>query len=200
MWENSIIREADVPPAEIMANPENWRAHPIFQRDVLLELLDDVGWVDSVVVNERTGRLIDGHLRVKIALERGEDTIPVTFVDLSEDDERLALAMLDPVAEMALIDRDRATVLAEAFAGRSGKGRQVIDALIRRPAVLDMKNSRRSVNRPTAADLTEIPCSIGPYRFKIPVAEYRAWAEALMQSGNGTRDGANAELRRRLKI
>jgi hypothetical protein len=64
-------------------------------------MLDEVGWVQDIIVNEQTGNLIDGHLRVDLAIERGEPSVPVVYVDLSEDEERLVLASLDPMAGMA---------------------------------------------------------------------------------------------------
>ena len=70
----------------------------------LAGVLDEVGYIATVLVNRRTGRLVGGHLRVDLARVRGEATIPVTYVDLSEDEERLVLASLDPLAAMATTD------------------------------------------------------------------------------------------------
>ena len=67
-------------------------------------VLDQVGWVAQVLVNQRTGHVVDGHLRVALAISRGEPSVPVLYVDLSEDEERLVLASLDPLAAMATTD------------------------------------------------------------------------------------------------
>ena len=67
-------------------------------------MLDTVGYVAQVIVNQRTGHLVDGHLRVEEALSHGQPAIPVVYVDLSEDEERLVLASLDPLAAMATTD------------------------------------------------------------------------------------------------
>ena len=67
-------------------------------------MLDTVGYVAQVIVNRRTGHLVDGHLRVEEALSHGQPSIPVVYVDLSEDEERLVLASLDPLAAMATTD------------------------------------------------------------------------------------------------
>jgi hypothetical protein len=40
--------------------------------------------VQSVVVNQRSGFVIDGHLRVTLAIRSGQAMVPVTYVDLSE--------------------------------------------------------------------------------------------------------------------
>ena len=67
-------------------------------------MLGRVGWVDDVTVNRRTGRIINGHLRVRMAIERREPSVPVRYVDLSEDEERLVLATLDPITGLAVAD------------------------------------------------------------------------------------------------
>ena len=74
----------------------------------------EVGWVAQVLVNTSTGHVVDGHLRVELAISRHEPSVPVTYVELSEDEERLVLATLDPLAAMATADTDLlASLLAE---------------------------------------------------------------------------------------
>jgi DNA modification methylase len=69
-------------------------------------VLDEVGWVQDVVVNRRSGYVVDGHLRVALAVSRGEPSIPVVYVDLDPKEELLVLAALDPLAAMAGTDPD----------------------------------------------------------------------------------------------
>ena len=116
-WRSRIVDRGDAAPADLVANPCNWRGHPPAQRDALAGLLDQVGWVQDVVVNRRTGRLVDGHLRVELAKSRGEPTVPVVYVDLDEDEEALVLASLDPLAAMATADPEKlAALLGDAKA------------------------------------------------------------------------------------
>lgn len=105
-WRNRIVGERDASVRELLVNPWNWRVHSERQRFALGEVLDHVGWVQRVVVNRRTGRIVDGHLRVALARERyGEGaTVPVIEVDLSEEEELAVLATLDPVAGLAGVD------------------------------------------------------------------------------------------------
>lgn len=100
-WKNRIVGEGTADPATLLPNPENWRLHSDLQQKVLSAGLDDVGFVQSVIVNSRTGRLVDGHLRASLAIDRGMREIPVTYVELSDAEERLALAVLDPLSGMA---------------------------------------------------------------------------------------------------
>lgn len=81
--------------------------HPKHQQDALAGVLDEVGWVQQVIVNRRTGHLIDGHLRVALAMRRNEPTVPVLYVDLDEAEEALILATLDPLAAMAAADAEK---------------------------------------------------------------------------------------------
>jgi DNA modification methylase len=113
-WRNRIVDHADIPPADLVPNPRNWRTHPEEQQRALTGALAEVGWVAEVLVNRTTGHVVDGHLRIELALDRNEPTIPVTYVELSEDEERLVLATLDPLAAMA--DAEAAS-LAELLAG-----------------------------------------------------------------------------------
>lgn len=104
---NRITRHADVDPAKLVANPDNWRIHPENQRQALSGVLGTVGFVQSVIVNERTGRLIDGHLRVELAVKERAATVPVAYVDLTEEEERLVLSSLDPLGSLAVTDEEK---------------------------------------------------------------------------------------------
>lgn len=103
-WQNRIVGYGEEPPDQLMANPYNFRVHPSFQQDALLDVLDRVGIVQNILVNKRSGALIDGHLRVVLALRNEQPTVPVTYVDLSEDEEKLILATYDPLTALATHD------------------------------------------------------------------------------------------------
>jgi hypothetical protein len=62
-------------PEDLTGNPRNWRRHPPAQAAALRQLLAEVGWAGAALYNERTKRLIDGHLRKRL-LRKGEK-IPV---------------------------------------------------------------------------------------------------------------------------
>jgi hypothetical protein len=110
-WRSRITRTGTIDPGELVANPANWRQHPRHQHDALRELLGQVGWVQGVVVNERTGHLVDGHLRAELAVADGAPAIPAVWVELSDDEERLVLAALDPVGDLAVADAARLEAL-----------------------------------------------------------------------------------------
>jgi DNA modification methylase len=128
-WRNRIVDIAEVPPDDLVANPANWRSHPKEQRDALAAALDEVGWVAQVVVNRRSGNLIDGHLRVDLALARGEPTVPVVYIDVSEEEERLILATLDPLAAMAQAEASQLKALLDGLDPHDEGLRAMLDEL-----------------------------------------------------------------------
>lgn len=123
VWGNRVIGMDTVPANQLLANERNWRVHGQDQQTALGSLLHDVGFIQCVVVNKRTssawGRdrgvetLVDGHLRVQLALSRGEDTpVPVLYVDLGPEEERRALLTMDPIGALAGRDKDKMAELA----------------------------------------------------------------------------------------
>ena len=106
-WRNRIVGVGEERPDQLLANPHNWRVHPRSQQNALSGVLDEVGWVDQVIVNRTTGHVIDGHLRVSLALRRNEPTVPVLYVELSEEEEKLILATFDPIGAMATADSEK---------------------------------------------------------------------------------------------
>src|SRR4030042_2059253 len=105
-WRNRICGHGEEAPDQLLANPRNWRIHPKGQQDALAGVLNEVGWVQDVIVNQQTGHVVDGHLRVSLAISRQEPSIPVVYVDLTPDEEALILATLDPLAGMAVAAKD----------------------------------------------------------------------------------------------
>jgi len=110
-WRNRIVGTGEEAPDQLLANPANWRIHPKPQQDALNDALDDIGWIQQVVVNRQSGHLIDGHLRVSLAMRNNEPTVPVLYVDLDPREEALALATLDPIAAMAAADKQQLDAL-----------------------------------------------------------------------------------------
>lgn len=118
-WKNRIVGTGAEEPDQLLANPKNWRIHPITQQEAVEAALDQVGWVQQVIVNKTTGHLIDGHLRVALAISREEAEIPVSYVELSKEEEALVLATLDPLAGLAATDSEK---LAELIAETDAEG------------------------------------------------------------------------------
>lgn len=120
-WRNRIVGEGEQPASQFIANPANWRVHPQAQRDAMRGALNEVGWVQRVIVNRRTGYLVDGHERVWQALQNGDAPVPYVEVDLNEAEEAYVLATLDPISAMAQASKEQlGTLLAEVQSGEAG--------------------------------------------------------------------------------
>jgi hypothetical protein len=74
------------------------------QRAAVNGSLNELGWIQRVIVNRTTGNLVDGHERVWQALQANDADVPFIEVELSEGEERLALAIYDPLSAMAETD------------------------------------------------------------------------------------------------
>lgn len=105
-WRNRIVGGGEQPASQFMANPANARIHPKQQQQALIGSLNEIGWIQNVIVNKTTGNVVDGHARIAEALKMGDETpVPYVEVELSEDEEKLALATLDPISAMAAYDK-----------------------------------------------------------------------------------------------
>ncbi len=112
-WRNRIIGSGKEDPQKILSNPYNFRKHPEEQEKALQRIFEKIGWVQEVIINKRTGHLLDGHLRVKLAAKNKEKEIPVKYVDIDEQEERMILAAYDQITYMADTDADVIVELLE---------------------------------------------------------------------------------------
>ena len=114
-WRNRIVGGGSEKPEDLLANPRNFRIHPTEQQNALLSVLRNVGVVDRVIVNRSTGFVVDGHMRVALAISEGEEQVPVEYVDLSDDEEAVILSTFDRITGMAGTDSEKlGELLAEA--------------------------------------------------------------------------------------
>jgi len=114
-WVSRISSYGDADPSQLLANPLNARIHPRAQAKAVTSMLDEFGWVTPVIVNEATGFLVDGHLRVAEAISAEEQTVPVVYVQLSDEEERAVVAFYDATAGMAVVDPSIFTMLIEGL-------------------------------------------------------------------------------------
>lgn len=113
--QNRIVGHEEVSPDQLLANPRNFRVHTEAQKVVLAGTLETIGYVEEVLVNRTTGHIVNGHLRVVDALARGQPTVPVAYIEVSLEDEKVLLLTLDPLAALAREDDDvLAALSAEA--------------------------------------------------------------------------------------
>jgi hypothetical protein len=119
-YQNKIIGHEMVDPTQLLANPLNFRIHTKVQKDAMRSMLRNIGWLDEIIVNQRTGVLINGHMRVDIALTDNEPLVPVRYVDLTDEEQNLALATFDNIAALAGTDRDQLELLLSETSTQDG--------------------------------------------------------------------------------
>lgn len=123
LFQNRIVKFTEEALDSLMFHPDNWRIHPARQQAATKAALEQVGWVDAVLVNLRTGEewpegernvttLIDGHMRVLLASRNHETTVPVKYVDLTPEEEAFVLATYDPLGQLAVTDGQKLMELA----------------------------------------------------------------------------------------
>jgi hypothetical protein len=133
-------------PKDLLANPKNWRKHPKNQVDAMGGVLDEIGWIQEVIWNKRTARLIDGHLRVELAKRAGESTVPVKVVDLSEEEENIAILTFDPLGAMAEADKIQLNNLLTQTALNNETVDQLIRDLQETSAKMELKELKENPN------------------------------------------------------
>lgn len=105
-YENRIVGYGQRAASEFVANPRNARVHPKVQREAVKGSLETLGWVAPVIVNARTGYLVDGHERLWQALAVGDDAlVPYIEIDIDETEEAQFLVTFDYITTMAEYDR-----------------------------------------------------------------------------------------------
>lgn len=126
-----------VEPASLDEHPDNWRVHGPEQTAVVGDLIQRHGWIEPVVYNRTTGRLLNGHARRKIAIERGYPAVPVVIVQVPEESEPEILLALDPSSEMATGDPSAIRRLLEELGEATPAIDDLIDQLSERHGVLE---------------------------------------------------------------
>ena len=108
-WRHRIVAHGEANPRDLIPNPANWRLHPGAQRDALSGVLAQVGWVQNVVVNRRTGHILDGHLRVALAtldplgaMAAVDGPVPQTLLGAVEAEDAAVAALLGRLAQEAV--------------------------------------------------------------------------------------------------
>jgi hypothetical protein len=132
-WRNRIVRTGSARVEELLFNPLNWRIHPEEQQAAMRAALEELGWIQSIVINIRPDGaevMIDGHMRVLLADRHDELEVPATWVSLTLEEETKALLTLDPIG--ALAGRDKGNL--QALLEQTSTGSAALQALLSKEA------------------------------------------------------------------
>lgn len=109
-WANRIVGYGEEYPEKLAPHGSNYRLHGSYQRALVEEALEIIGWIQDVVVNKTTGNVLDGHLRRDLAILHNEalalegekaEKIPVKYVKIPAEQEELVLTVFDPSSALA---------------------------------------------------------------------------------------------------
>ena len=176
-WENKIVGSGHVDPAHLVANPRNSRIHPKYQTEAIKAVLDEIGWIRPIIVNEITGHIVDGHARVSEAISADQSTVPVSYVRLSEDEEALALATLDPVRELTMRNAAKAQAIIDELADPENEQLQALYDSLQTGGIEDYETPIDSKGQRTKSP--EVRVYIGTISFPVDRELLAAWQQEV---------------------
>ena len=98
---NRIKGHRRVRAGDLVPHEWNFRTHPELQRRALLALYDEVGFARSLLAYELPDgrlKLLDGHLRRDLDPDM---EVEVEILDVTDDEARVLLLSIDPLAALA---------------------------------------------------------------------------------------------------
>jgi ParB-like chromosome segregation protein Spo0J len=96
-----MMETIDVPIKDLIPNDKNPRRITKREMQKLIRSIEEFGFVDPVIVNKNSTRyniIVGGHQRVEAAKKMKLDSVPVTYVDLTEDKEQLLNIALNEIS------------------------------------------------------------------------------------------------------
>lgn len=149
-WRDRIIGLDRVDPRSLTAHPDNVRVHPAEQMKALEQLIGDVGQIAPIIASKSTGRVLNGHARLQLALDQERSSLEVLWVDVDEVDELAVLASFDAVAAMRDVKREEWAGLLRSASVRKERpwlqgvgGKLSVDAVQRGMKPLPKQRKRR---------------------------------------------------------
>lgn len=134
---NRIKELRYVKASDIAPNPKNWRTHPKEQADALRGVLSEIGMADAVLARELPDgslMLIDGHMRAEAI---GEEEVPVLVLDVTEQEADKLLAVIDPIAAMAGVNKNSLEELLTGVTTDNGSLNQMLEQLAKSNGIFE---------------------------------------------------------------
>jgi len=157
----------------------------------MADSLETLGVINVCVVNKRTGHLIDGEMRLDDAEARNEPTVPVLWVDLSLEEEKLALATMNPMAELAGTDPELLAALLKGRQPHDGP----LDELLRSLEEMALESTVKKTARTRARSKSQA-ATAATTRIVLAVPDIAEFERAIAMTGIVNRGDALLELAR----
>ena len=92
------MKVQQVDPSKLVPAEYNPRQISQHQAEALKRSIDRWGFVEPIVANKRTGKIVGGHQRVDAAWARAVAKVPVHWVDIDEDSEKALNIALNKIS------------------------------------------------------------------------------------------------------
>lgn len=89
------LKAAEIKAAEY--NPRRDLQPEDAEYEKLRRSIEEFGYIEPIIWNERSGNVVGGHQRLKVLLEKGVEGIEAVVVDLDEKDEKILNVLLNKV-------------------------------------------------------------------------------------------------------
>lgn len=89
------LKAAEIKAAEY--NPRRDLQPEDAEYEKLRRSIEEFGYIEPIIWNERSGNVVGGHQRLKVLLEKGVEDIETVVVDLDEKDEKILNVLLNKV-------------------------------------------------------------------------------------------------------
>lgn len=155
-WKSRIVGHGKADPKTLKANPLNWRMHPETQTRAMRAAFERLGVIEGVIVNKRTGHIVDGHMRCELAIENEEPLVDVIYIDISLEEEKLALSIINPMAELASTDPEKLAELLGGVKRQGGPLDELLASLEEQAVGAVMKEVREKESSGTSAHRTHV--------------------------------------------
>lgn len=89
------LKAAEIKAAEY--NPRRDLQPEDAEYEKLRRSIEEFGYIEPIIWNERSGNVVGGHQRLKVLLEKGVEDIEAAVVDLDDKDEKILNVLLNKV-------------------------------------------------------------------------------------------------------
>lgn len=93
--EMRTLKAAEIKAAEY--NPRRDLQPEDAEYEKLRRSIEEFGYIEPIIWNERSGNVVGGHQRLKVLLEKGVEDIEAVVVDLDDKDEKILNVLLNKV-------------------------------------------------------------------------------------------------------
>lgn len=185
---SKIVGYSEENPKSLIANDLNFRVHPNDQAKIVGASMQELGWFDMVMVSKRTKRILNGHLRVQIAIERNALTVPVRWVQVDEGEEQAILASYDAIGLAATNETQSYKVLLQGITKANGDATNSFFAKVL--GALEKKSVTKPKKRKPLGLIV-----VGAYQISVPGEQFSEWLRSLKKEH---KQGVTDEIRKRL--